>query len=125
MATPRKRSPSSQTSGFGVESIKETSNVSEKEEQENLEEFQEVTAKEVFEMIELAEEKVETAPFFEECIVATEDPGFQFVETPELAASAPPPAATWSGCRHPSSVAHYPESAARYRHPPRRRARHP
>lgn len=113
MATPRKRSPSNQTSGFGAESIEETSNVSEKEEQENLEEFQEVTAKEVFEMIELAEEKVETAPFFEECIVATEDPGFQFVETPELAASAPPPAATLKAPprRHPRNTPKFSRTA--------------
>jgi hypothetical protein len=85
MAAPRKRSPSSQTSGFGAESIEETSNVSEKEEQENLEEFQEVTGKEVFEMIELAEEKVEAVAFFEESINPTEDPGLRFAETPEPA----------------------------------------
>jgi hypothetical protein len=88
MATPRKRPSSSQTSGFGVESIEGTSNVSEKEEQESLEEFQEVTANEVFEMIELAEEKAETAPFFEECIIPTEDPGLRFVETPEPSTAA-------------------------------------
>jgi hypothetical protein len=83
MAAPRKRSLSSQTSGFSFESIEETSNVSEKEERENLEEFQEVTAKEVFEMIELTEEKVETVAFFEESIIPTEDPGLRFTETPE------------------------------------------
>ena len=89
MATPRKRSPSGQTSGFGIESIEGTSNVSEKDEQENLEEFQEVAANDVFEMIEVAEEKAETVAFFEESIIPTEDPGLRFVETPE-----PPTAAT-------------------------------
>lgn len=91
MATPRKRSPSGQTSGFGIESIEETSSVSEKDERENLEEFQEVAASEVFEMIELAEEKVETAPFFEDCIVPTEDPGLRFTEKVEPILKETPP----------------------------------
>ena len=113
MATPRKRPSSSQTSGFGVESIEETSNVSEKEEQESLEEFQEVTAKEVFEMIELAEEKVEAVPFFEDCIVPTEDPGFRFVETPEPAASTPPPAVILKAPprRHPRNIPKFSSTA--------------
>ena len=113
MATPRKRSPSGQTSGFGIESIEETSNVSEKDERENLEEFQEVAAKEVFEMIELAEEKVETAPFFEDCIVPTEDLGLRFVETPEPAASAPPQVAPLKAPprRHPRNTPKFSRTA--------------
>jgi hypothetical protein len=106
MATPRKRPPSSQTSGSGVESIEGTSNVSEKEEQESLEEFQEVTANEVFQIIELAEEKVETVPFFEDCIVPTEDPGLRFVETPEPTAKVVPSAAPLKAPprRHPRNI---------------------
>ena len=113
MATPRKRSPSSQTSGFGVESIEETSNVSEKEEQENLEEFLEVAYNEVVEMIELAEEKVEAAPFFEECIVPTEDPGLRFTETPEPAVEvAPLPAALKAPPRrHPRNTPKFSRTA--------------
>lgn len=83
MATPRKRSPLGQTSGFGNESIEGTSNVSEKDERDNLEEFLEVATNDLFEMIEVAEKKVEVVPFFEESITPTEDPGLRFVETPE------------------------------------------
>jgi hypothetical protein len=113
MATPRKRSPSGQTSGFGIESIEETSNVSEKDERENLEEFQEVTTNGVFEMIELAEEKVETAPFFEDCIVPTEDLGLRFVETPELTAKAAPTAAPLKAPpkRHPRNTPKFSRTA--------------
>ena len=113
MATPRKRSPSSRTSGFGIESIEETLNAPEKEERENLEEFQEVTDNEVFEMIELAEEKVETAPFFEDCIVPTEDLGLRFVETPEPTAKAAPPAAPLKAPprRHPRNTPKFSRTA--------------
>ena len=113
MATPRKRSPSGQTSGFGIESIEETSNVSEKDERENLEEFQEVTANEVFEMIELAEEKIETAPFFEDCIVPTEDLGLRFVETSEPPAAATLPVAPLKAPprRHPRNTPKFSRTA--------------
>ena len=113
MATPRKRSPSGQTSGFGIESIEETSNVSEKDERENLEEFQEVIANEVFEMIELAEEKVETVPFFEDCIVPTEDPGLRFVETLEPSTAATLPVAPLKAPprRHPRNTPKFSRTA--------------
>lgn len=113
MATPRKRSPSGQTSGFGIESIEGTSNVSEKEERVDLEEFLEVTYNEVIEMIELAEEKVETVPFVEECIVPTEDAGLRFVETPEPTAKAAPPAAPLKAPprRHPRNTPKFSRTA--------------
>ena len=113
MATPRKRSSSSQIPGFGVESIEETSNVSEKEEQENLEEFQEVTANEVFEFIELAERKVEAAPFFEECIIPTEDPGLRFTKTPEPTEKVAPLSAALKAPprRHPRNTPKFSSTA--------------
>jgi hypothetical protein len=113
MTASRKRSSPPFTQGIDSKSIEETSNVSEKEEQESLEEFQEVTANEVFEMIELAEEKVETVPFFEECIVATEDPSPRFVETPEPAASALPPTVTQKAPprRHPRNTPKFSSTA--------------
>jgi hypothetical protein len=83
MAAPRKRPLSTPTSGFGSESIEETSKVSVKDEEENIEEFLEFAAEETFALIELAEEKPEAKPFVEESIVPTEDPGLRFVAEPE------------------------------------------
>ena len=113
MATPRKRSPSGQTSGFGIESIEETSNVSEKDERENLEEFQEVAANDVFEMIEVAGEKAETVAFFEESIIPTEDPGLRFVETSEPPAAATLPVAPLKAPprRHPRNTPKFSRTA--------------
>ena len=113
MATPRKRSPSGQTSGFGIESIEGTSNVSKKDEQENLEEFQEVAANDVFEMIEVAEEKAETVAFFEESIIPTEDPGLRFVETPEPPTPLPLPSAPLKAPprRHPRNTPKFSRTA--------------
>lgn len=91
MATPRKRSSSDQTLGFGVESIEETSSISTKDEQVDLDEFQRSPANDVFEMLDPLEEKRETVVFREECIVPTEDPGLRFSKTLESAVEAAPP----------------------------------
>jgi hypothetical protein len=83
MAAPRKRPLSTQTSGFGSESIEETSKVSDRGEEESIEEFLEFAAKETFASLEFAEEESEIKPFIEESIVPTEDPGLRFVAEPE------------------------------------------
>ena len=91
MATPRKRSPSGQTSGFGSESIEETSKVSVREEKENIEELLEFAAEETFALIELAEKEPEAKPFVEESIVPTENLGLRFVVEPEPVKTVTPP----------------------------------
>jgi hypothetical protein len=106
MAAPRKRPSSTPITGFGLESIEETSKVSEKEEQENVEEFQEVVVNELLEAAELAEEKVEPKVFFEECIVPTEDPGLRFTEKVEPILEETPPVVALKAPpkRHPRNI---------------------
>ena len=91
MAAPRKRSLSAPTSGFGSESIEETSNVSVKDEEENIEEFLEFAAEETFALIELAEKEPEAKPFVEESIVPTEDSNSRFLVEAESDKAVTPP----------------------------------
>ena len=120
MSAPRKRTPTPlATSGFKVESVEETPSAPEKEEQELLEEFIEVASNEVFEAIELAEEKVEkkveVKTFVEQSIVPSEDLGPRFVETQELPvvakATPPTPIGKAPPKRHPRNTPKFSRTA--------------